>query len=84
MIISSFGAFADDEEFLSKDWHCWSSDNSGTIYLDPPVTTLKFSGSCFGVIEVDNLAVTRVPEPATLILLGLGALALRLPRPSLP
>lgn len=77
MIISSFSAFADGEEFFSEGWHCWYSDNSGTIHFDSPVTTLEFKDSCLGVVELDNLTVTPVPEPAGLLLLGLGCLVLR-------
>ncbi len=77
MIFSSFTAFADDQRILKERPHCWYSDNSSTIYFDSPVTTLRFYDTCIGVIELDNLAVTSVPEPATLLLLGLGALFLR-------
>jgi len=76
MIISSFTAFADGQEILSESWHCWSSDNSGTIYFDSPVTTLEFTDSCIGIIELDNLTVTPIPEPTTFLLLGLGAVVL--------
>lgn len=77
MILSSFTAFADDQEILAEPWRCWSSGNSGTIYFDSPVTTLQFDDSCIGVIELDNLAVTAVPEPTALLLLSLGTLCLR-------
>lgn len=76
MIFSPFYAFAEDEEILSEGWHCWASDNSGTIYFDSPVTTLQFRDSCIGIIELDNLVVTPVPEPATFLLLGLGVVML--------
>jgi len=77
MIISSFTAFADGQEILRESWHCWFSDNSGTIYFDSPVTTLQFTDSCIGIIELDNLTVTPVPEPTTFLLLSLGAVILR-------
>ncbi|MHC4740242.1 MAG: PEP-CTERM sorting domain-containing protein [Planctomycetota bacterium] len=77
MIFSSFTAFADDREILGKGWRCWSSDNSGTINFDSPVTTLQFNDSCIGVIELDNLEVTTVPEPTMVLLLGLGTFFLR-------
>jgi hypothetical protein len=81
---ASFHAYADDdeEEFFSSDgWDWWTSDSSGTIFFESPVTTLKFGGSCFlGEIEVDNLVVTPVPEPATIFLLGLGGVLLTITR----
>ena len=77
VVFSSFHVYADGEKIFSERWHFWSSDNSGTFYFDSPVTTLKFSNSCFGEIEVDNLAVAPVPEPSTLLLLALGTVMLR-------
>jgi hypothetical protein len=77
MIFSSFTAFADNQEILGKGWRCWSSDNSGTINFDSPVTTLQFNDSCIGIIELDNLEVTTVPEPTMVLLLGLGTFFLR-------
>jgi len=77
MILSSFTAFADDQEILGESWHCWYSDNSGTLHFDSPVTTLRFEDSCIGVIELDNLEVTTIPEPSTLLMLGLGAICLK-------
>jgi len=67
----------DDEEFIdifSEGWKWRRSGNSGTIYFDSPVKTLKFTGSYSGKIQLDNLCVTPVPEPATVCLLGLGGL----------
>jgi len=67
----------EDEEFIdifSEDWKWRRSGKSGTIYFDSPVKTLKFTGSFLGKIQIDNLCVTPVPEPATVFLLGLGGL----------
>jgi len=67
----------DDEEFIdifSENWKWRSSGNSGTIYFDSPVKTLKFNGSLGGKIQIDNLCVSHLPEPATVCLLGLGGL----------
>jgi hypothetical protein len=80
--MSSFRAYADDDEeafFTIGGWDWWDSGNSGTIFFESPVTTLKFTGPHFlGEIEVDNLVVTCVPEPATILLLGMGAALLTL------
>ena len=67
----------DDEEFIdifSENWKWRASGNSGTIYFDSPVKTLKFNGSVGGKIQIDNLCVNHLPEPATVCLLGLGGL----------
>ena len=67
----------DDEEFIdifSEDWQWQASGKRGTIYFDSPVKALKFTGSHTGRIELDNLCVSPVPEPATVCLLGLGGL----------
>jgi hypothetical protein len=79
-VFSSFYAYADDEEILRDGWQFWGSDNSGTIYFDSPVTTLRFGNTWLGEIEMDNLTVTPVPEPATVLLVGLGGLILRMRR----
>lgn len=80
VVFSSFYAYGDGEEIFRDGWRCWGSDNSGTIYFDSPVTTLQFSNTWFGEIEMDNLTVTPVPEPATVLLVGLGGLILRMRR----
>lgn len=76
-VFSKFHAYADDAEIFNQGWSCWNSGSSGTIYFDSPVTTLEFTGSCLGEIEVDNLIVSPAPEPATIVLLLLGGLLLR-------
>lgn len=84
--LDAFHAYADGVEiFSSPGWDCWTWGNSGIISFDSPVTTLKFSDSYLGEIEVDDLIVTTaVPEPATISLLGLAAAVLALLRKRAP
>ena len=77
MIVYSFDVFADDVEIFSVE--CGFDELSGNtdvLFFNSPITTLKFTVNPFAnfEIEVDNLTVTSVPEPATIALMGLGAL----------
>ncbi len=69
--------YADDVKIFSRecDWQD-SSGNTGMLFFDLPVTTLKFMlvGPAFFEIEIDNLTVTPVPEPATIALMTFGAM----------
>jgi hypothetical protein len=80
---SAFYAYADDTEIFRHKFSLWSSGTTETFLFDTPVTTLKFRGSRPSFeIQIDNLTVTPsniiepIPEPATIALLGLGALVL--------
>lgn len=78
--MDEFNAYADGagEPFFHQEYS-WSgvSGQSGIIIFDSPVNHLMFSdGGQLGQIEVDNLLVTQIPEPAMVALLGLGVLAI--------
>jgi hypothetical protein len=79
--LDDFHAYADGVEFFNTGWEwgpfgSWTSGHTGPYVFATPVTTLRFSNSWFGEIEVDNLDVTPVPEPTTMLLLGFGLLGL--------
>lgn len=79
MEADAFHAYADGTEFFSKSYSLYKSGNTGTIVFMTPVTTLKFSDSIIGEVEIDNLTVTSVtqvtpiPAPGALILGSIGA-----------
>ena len=77
---NAFHAYTDDVEFFSSGWGWWGSGNSGTTCFDSPVTVLKFTNSDIWEIEIDNLIVTSLPEPATISLLGIGCALMTLTR----
>jgi len=79
LIVYSFDVLADDVGIFSIE--CGFDDlsgNTGALFFDSPITTLKFTVGPFAnfEIEVDNLMVTPIPEPATIALMGFGALGL--------
>ena len=70
--LDSFYAEADGVEIFSAGWDLWDYGNSGTINFASPVTTLMFSNSGLGEIEVDNLTVKPIPVPGAILLGGIG------------
>ena len=55
-----------------------STGTAGAGYaVGDPLWLLFSRPSTAGLAEIDNVAVTLVPEPATMVLLGLGSLLLR-------
>lgn len=78
--VDAFNAYADGNLFFNKDfsWSLVREGNSGLITFLSPVSVLMFTDSGLGAIGIDNLTVNAaaVPEPATLLLLGIGMLGL--------
>jgi len=69
----AFHAYADGGEFFSAGFGAWSSGSSGTINFGSPVTTLRFTNSRLGEIQVDNLSVTStIPAPGAILLGSIG------------
>ena len=68
--------FTGDDEFDSKDDYTWEYLVSGEIYHQPDFVTLSFDVT--GLTSITGLWAGEncVPEPATMCLLGLGALSL--------
>jgi hypothetical protein len=80
----AFHAYADGVEFFSDLTGVgignWKSGTTATYSFLTPVTTLKFTDSGRGEVEVDTLVVAPapVPEPGTLLLLGFGVASMAL------
>lgn len=74
----AFNAYADGALFYNHTYSGWSTGNSGLITFASPVSVLMFTDSGYGAVGIDNLVVNSaaVPEPTTLILLGLGLLGI--------
>jgi len=60
-----------------QSWNDGTGSGVFDIDFSSPVTLLVFSDSGWYDIAVDNMQVTYVPEPGTILLLGLGGLLLR-------
>ena len=74
---NNFYAYADGELFFSYEGcPSWTQGTAGPFLFDEPIETLTFSNSGLWEIEVDNLNVTPVPEPAVVCLVGLAGLLL--------
>ena len=78
--LDPFYAEADGTPVFSDTGGLGGSGFSGPldlmILVGHAVTTLEFHDSGTGAVGIDNLTVTPIPEPATICLLGLGALSL--------
>ena len=67
------------EGFVCVDIGNWTADGSGqiTLFLGEGAVNTFLNGAR---TQLDGVAVTLVPEPSTLALLGLGGLALLIRR----
>jgi len=61
-------------------WLCWQKSLVNAQYDTVHVTLEDFNGNGFtnsvGDVFFDNVQLTAVPEPSSLILLGIGAISL--------
>lgn len=72
----TFKAFdANGDLVTSRAYQSVGGFSSGTIVFSRPVTQLYFSDNFIHDVGIDNLAVTSAPEPTTLTMAGIAALA---------
>jgi hypothetical protein len=66
--------------FFTQGYSVLATGNSGTLVLPSGVIGLRFHDGDYGEVGIDNLVVNRVPEPMSLLLLGLGLLGIGVAR----
>lgn len=73
--LDDFYADADGVNFFFDDYNLIKTGSTSFVFATP-VYSLSFHDGGIGEIGIDNLKVTSVPEPGTLVLLGSGLLGL--------
>jgi len=61
----------------SQSWNSGTGADTFNLSFGSPVSLLVFSDGGYDDVAIDNLKVTPIPEPGTILLLGLGGLFLR-------
>jgi len=68
---ATFSFDSDELEFITQMWGCHLSDNSTVTCFDPLTKTLLFTNPCLHRIQLDDLRVKHIPEPAAVSLVCL-------------